>query len=225
MADWTEEVTQVAGTNLAIIKGGTGKPILVLHEELGYSGWMSWHAALAKDRTLMIPIQPGLGKSPKIDWIRNIHDLALFYSWVVREMNLAPLDVIGSSVGGWIAAEMATINPQQFRKMVLGAPAGTKPPEGEIADVFSITAHTSLNLSVLDRETPEFKKLYGGERTPAQLEAIEHARTENARTPFDAIINNPALARLLVGVTGLPPQLGVALTAAVGPVSASQDSG
>ncbi|HXD91223.1 MAG TPA: hypothetical protein VNU00_09215, partial [Candidatus Binataceae bacterium] len=85
MADWTEEVTQVAGTNLAIIKGGTGKPILVLHEELGYSGWMSWHAALAKDRTLMIPIQPGLGKSPKIDWIRNIHDLALFYSWVVRD--------------------------------------------------------------------------------------------------------------------------------------------
>jgi pimeloyl-ACP methyl ester carboxylesterase len=207
MADWTEEVTQVAGTNLAIIKGGTGKPLLVLHEELGYSGWMSWHAALAKDHTLMIPIQPGLGKSPKIEWIRNIHDLALFYSWVVRDLNLAPLDVIGSSVGGWIAAEMATINPKQFRKMVLVAPAGIKPPEGEIADVFSITAHTSLNLSVLDREVPEFKKLYGGERTPEQFEAFEDARTENARLTWEPIMSSYGLPHFLEGVKGLPTQI------------------
>ena len=207
MADWTEEVTQVAGTNLAIIKGGTGKPILVLHEELGYSGWMSWHAALAKDRSLMIPIQPGLGKSPKIDWIRNIHDLALFYSWVVRDLNLALLDVIGSSVGGWLAAEMATINPKQFRKMVLVAPAGIKPPDGEIADVFSITAHTSLNLSVFDREVPEFKKLYGGERTPEQFEAFEDARTENARLTWEPIMSSHQLPHFLESVKGLPTQI------------------
>jgi len=63
MAEWTEEVTQVAGSNLAIIKGGTGKPLLVLHEELGHPGWLTWHAALARAHTLLIPIQPGLGKS------------------------------------------------------------------------------------------------------------------------------------------------------------------
>lgn len=208
MADWTEEVTQIAGTSLAIVKGGTGKPLLVLHEELGYSGWMSWHAALAKEHTLMIPIQPALGKSAKIDYIRNIHELGLFYSWVLRDLNLAPIDVIGFSVGGWTAAEMATINPKQFRKMVLVGAAGIKAPEGEIADVFSITAHTSLNLSVYDREaTPEFAKLYGGERTPEQFEAFEDARTENARLTWEPIMNNPALPHFLEGVKGLPTQL------------------
>src|ERR1700724_2419948 len=159
MADWTEEVTQVAGTSLAIIKGGTGKPLLVLHEELGHPGWLSWHAALAKDHTLMIPIQPGLGKSPKVDWIRNIHHLAMFYSWVLRDMNLTSVDVVGFSTGGWIAAEMATVNSKQFRKMALVAPAGIKPPEGEIADVFSMTAHTSLNLSVHNHDAPDFALL------------------------------------------------------------------
>ncbi|MGH7839927.1 MAG: alpha/beta fold hydrolase [Candidatus Binataceae bacterium] len=222
MAEWTEEVTQVAGTNLAIIKGGTGKPLLVLHEELGHPGWMSWHAALAKEHTLLIPIQPALGKSAKIDWIRNIHDLALFYSWVLRDLNLAPLDAIGFSVGGWTAAEMATINARQFNKLVLVAPAGIKPPDGEIADVFSITARTSLNLSVHNHDAPEFAKLYGGERTPEQFEAFEDARTENARLTWEPIMNNPALAHLLEGVKGLPVQIVWGREDAIVPVSAAE---
>ncbi len=118
MAEWTEEITHVAGTDLAIIKGGQGKPLLVLHEELGHPGWLSWHSALAKDHTLIIPIQPGLGKSPKVEWIRNIHELGLFYGWVLRELNLAPIDVIGFSTGGWTAAEMATANSKQLNKLV-----------------------------------------------------------------------------------------------------------
>jgi pimeloyl-ACP methyl ester carboxylesterase len=222
MADWTQEVTHVAGTDLAIIKGGTGKPLLVLHEELGHPGWMSWHAALAKQHTLMIPIQPGLGKSPKIDWIRNIHHLAMYYSWVVRDLKLAPVDVIGFSTGGWIAAEMATINPAQFRKMVLVGPAGIKPPDGEIADVFSITARTSLNLSVHNHDAPDFAKLYGGERTPEQFEAFEDARTENARLTWEPIMNNPALVHFLEGVKGLPTQVVWGREDAIVPVSAAE---
>ncbi|HVN88626.1 MAG TPA: alpha/beta hydrolase [Candidatus Binataceae bacterium] len=222
MADWTEEVTQVAGTDLAIIKGGTGKPLLVLHEELGHPGWLSWHAALAKDHTLIVPIQPGLGKSPKVDWIRNIHELGLFYGWVLRDLNLAPLDVIGFSTGGWIAAEMAAANPKQFNKMVLVAPAGIKPPNGEIADIFSITARSSLNMSVYDQNVPEFAKLYGGERTPEQFEAFEDARTENARLTWEPIMNNPTLQHILGGVRGLPTQVIWGREDAIVPVSAAE---
>jgi pimeloyl-ACP methyl ester carboxylesterase len=113
--DWSEEITRVAGTDLAIIKGGRGKPLLVLHEEMGHPGWLNWHRALAAERTILIPIQPGFGKSPRIDAIRNVHELGLFYSWMLRDMNLGPVDVIGFSLGGWAAAEMATANPKQFR--------------------------------------------------------------------------------------------------------------
>src|SRR6266436_5840901 len=108
--EWREEITHVAGTNLAIIKGGTGKPLLVLHEELGHPGWLNWHRALARERQLLIPIQPGLGKSPRNDWVRSIRELGMFYGWMLRDLNLAPIDVIGFSTGGWIAAEMAATN-------------------------------------------------------------------------------------------------------------------
>jgi len=146
--DWSEEITHVAGTDLAIIKGGQGKPLLVLHEEMGHPGWLNWHAALAKERTVLIPIQPGFGRSPRIEAIRNVHELVLFYSWMLRDMNLAPVDVIGFSLGGWAAAEMAVANPRQFRKMVLVAPLGIKPPEGEIFDIFVVKQRTPLNMSI-----------------------------------------------------------------------------
>src|ERR1700675_4240577 len=142
--DWSEEITHVAGTDLAIIKGGQGKPLLVLHEEMGHPGWLNWHAALAKERTLMIPIQPGYGKSPRVEAIRNVHELGLFYIWVLNEMKLAPIDVIGFAIGGWTSAEKATANRKIFHKMMLVAPSGIKPVEGEILDIFAVTIGTQV---------------------------------------------------------------------------------
>ena len=60
-----EETVRVAGTDLTMVKGGTGTPLLVLHEELGYTGWLDWHSALAESRLLQIPLHPGFGRSPR----------------------------------------------------------------------------------------------------------------------------------------------------------------
>lgn len=221
--EWSEEITHVAGTDLAIIKGGQGKPLLVLHEELGHPGWLSWHSALAKDHTLIIPVQPGMGKSPRVEPIRNVLELGLFYSRVLRELNLVPIDVIGFSLGGWTAAEMATANARQFRKMVLVAPLGIKPPQGEIFDPFAVTQRTQLNVTVRNPESvPEFAKLYGGERTPEQFEAFEDARTETARIAWEPILSNRCLPFFLEGVTGLPTQIVWGREDAMVPVSAAQ---
>jgi pimeloyl-ACP methyl ester carboxylesterase len=226
MADWTEEITHVAGTDLAIIKGGRGKPLLVLHEELGHPGWLNWHSELAKERTLLIPIQPGFGKSPRVEAIRNVHEVGLFYSWMLRERELLPIDVIGFSLGGWIAAEMATCNPRQFRRMVLVAPMGIKPPQGEIFDIFVVTQRTPLNISVHNPETtPEFGSLYGGERTPEQFEAFEDARTETARIAWEPILHNASLPYFLEGVSGLPTQIIWGREDALVPVSAAEAYG
>src|SRR6266545_5807066 len=62
---WRESMVHVARTDLTLIKGGTGRPLLVLHEELGHPGWLRWHAALAQSHTLYIPRHPGFGTSPR----------------------------------------------------------------------------------------------------------------------------------------------------------------
>lgn len=191
---------KVAGGELVFVRGGSGKPLLVFHDELGYPGWMTWNEKLALDRTLLIPLQPGFGKTPRIDWILNYRDLAGFYSQVVREMKLDPIDVIGFSAGGFIAAEMAAADPDIFSHMVLVAPMGIKPAAGEIFDFFAVTVRRHLMATVADpASTPEYAKIYGGQMTPDRFEAFEDARSETARIGWEPFMHNPSLPHLLRG--------------------------
>lgn len=176
---------KVAGADLTVVRGGKGKPLLMFHDELGYPGWMTWNEELAKDRELIIPLQPGFGKTPRLEWIRNYRDLGGFYANVIRELNMAPLDVIGFSAGGFIAAEMAAADPKMFSHLVLVAPMGLKPSEGEITDIFPLTIRTLMRMTVADQATPEFGKIYGGEMSPEQFEAFEDARAESARIGWE----------------------------------------
>lgn len=201
MTNPSEETIRVAETELALIKGGSGKPLLIFHDELGYPGWMSWNAALAETRTLLIPLQPGFGKTPRLDWIRSYRDLAGFYSQVLREMELEPVDVIGFSAGGFIAAEMAAADPKIFSHIVLVAPMGIKPNAGEIMDFFALTIRHHLRATVAEPDTTlEFRQIYGGEMTPAQFEAFEDARAETARIGWEPFMHNPSLPYLLRGL-------------------------
>ncbi len=200
MASFIEEIVNAAGAELTLVRGGSGKPLLILHDELGYPGWMAWNERLAQDRTLLIPLQPGFGKSPRIEWILDYRDLAGIYSQVLREMKLEPIDVIGFSAGGFIAAEMAAADPAIFSRMVLVAPMGIKPATGEIMDFFAVTVRRHLMATVADpANTPEYAKLYGGQMTPDRFEAFEDARSETARIGWEPFMHNPSLPYLLRG--------------------------
>jgi pimeloyl-ACP methyl ester carboxylesterase len=218
-----EQTLRVGDNSLVVVQGGSGPRVLVLHEELGDPGWLQWQTELAGSRTLMIPQHPGFGKSPQIKWIRNIRDLACFYSRLIREQGFTPIDVIGFSLGGWIAAEMAVNDARQFRRMVLVGATGIKPPEGDIADLFTVTARSYLNASVLDQKaTAEFAKLYGGAHTPEQYEAWEDARAETSRIAWSPYMFNPSLPQLLEGVAGLPTLLVSGRQDGIVPLSAAE---
>lgn len=183
-----------------MIKAGSGKPLLIFHDELGFPGWMTWNRKLSESRTLLIPLQPGFGPTARVDWIRNYRDLGGFYAQVVREMGLEPVDAMGFSAGGYIAAEMAAADPKIFSRMILVAPMGIKPADGEILDIFPISIRTHLRATVADPvHTAEFAKLYGGEMTPAQFEAFEDARAETARIGWEPYLHDPSLPHLLRG--------------------------
>ena len=217
---FTESTINVGGTGITLLRSGSGPPLLVLHEELGHPGWLAWHADMAQDHSLLLPVHPGFGQLPRADWIANVRDLAGFYSRMLRDMALGPVDVIGFSLGGWIAAEMAAADAEQFRRMALVAPTGVRPPEGEILDLFIVTARAYLDASVHDAAaTSEFASLYG-EETPEQFEAWEDARAESARLAWKPYMHNPSLPHLLEGVRGLPTLIAWGREDRIVPVSA-----
>jgi pimeloyl-ACP methyl ester carboxylesterase len=207
LVNWIEDTLNVAETELVVIRGGSGKPLLIFHDELGYPGWMPWNEALAKERTLLIPLQPGFGRTPRLDWVRSYRDLGGFYAMVLRELKLDPFDVLGFSAGGFIAAEMAAADPRIFSRMVLVAPMGLKPTEGEITDIFPLTIRSYLRMTVADTTLSEFGHIYGGEMTPQQFEAFEDARAETARIGWEPYMHDLSLAYRLRGVKNLPTLL------------------
>ena len=200
-----DRTLSTAGAELVVTEGGSGKPLLVLHEELGDPGWLTWQRELAKTRRVITPQHPGFGVSPRIGWARTIGDLANFYAQVMVEQGWVGADVIGFSLGGWVAAEMAAQNPGQFATLTLVAPMGIKPLSGEIADIYYYTTDQYLKLSVKDAAaTAEFGDLFGGEITPEQFERFQDATAETARFAWQPYLNNPALGHRLGLVRTLP---------------------
>ena len=209
--DWSDETVAVGGANLVVQKAGSGPPLVILHEELGCPGTVSWQETIAQSRTLVVPQHPGFGRSERAEWIVCVRDLACLYAMYLRKQKLAPAAVIGFSFGGWIAAEMAANDPALFSKLVLVGAHGIKPPEGEILDQFMLTADEYLRQSVVDPSaTDEFLKLYGGEITPEQYEAFEEARAETARLAWKPFMFNPRLGASTRGSrrSGYPADLG-----------------
>jgi pimeloyl-ACP methyl ester carboxylesterase len=123
---------------------------------------------------------------------------------MLREQALGPVDVIGFSAGGYIAAEMAAACPAAFERMVLVAPLGVRPTSGEIFDFLAVTVRTHVDALVSNPRRQPYQTIYGGDLSPAQFERIELARGETARIGWEPFMFDPALPHLLEGVGDLP---------------------
>ena len=105
----TEAMVEVARTQLYLLKGGTGRPLLVLHGVEGHEGWLAFHEALAEQATVYAPAHPGYGQTERPAWMETIAHQAVFYHWFLQEAGLQGVDLVGVGVGGWIAAQMAVM--------------------------------------------------------------------------------------------------------------------
>jgi pimeloyl-ACP methyl ester carboxylesterase len=220
---WTETFVEAGGIRLQLIKGGAGEPLLLLHDELGYPGWLRYHEALAQHYTLYIPSHPGFGKSERLEWITNMRDLAGWYLDALDELAVGQVPVIGFSLGGWLAAEMATMCPEQFRKLVLVGALGIKPPTGQIYDMFLEVAKDFISASYLAPATvPEFPLICPEKPSPEQVEGWEMAREEACRLGWRPFMHYPSLPHLLRRLRKLPTLIVWGRQDAIVPLSAAE---
>jgi pimeloyl-ACP methyl ester carboxylesterase len=115
---------------------GSGPPLLFLHGAAGVPGWTPWMARLAERFDVIVPDHPGFGASETPAWFDNIHDLAYFYLDFITALDLRDVHLVGHSLGGWIAAEIAVRNTSRLRTLTLASAAGLRIPGVERVDVF-----------------------------------------------------------------------------------------
>ncbi len=197
-----EEIIKAGGVDVHTWIGGQGDPLLVLHGAGGNRGFTRWTTKLAERYTVWAPTHPGFGRSGDADWMEGIDDLARFYLWFIDAAGLRRPHLIGQSIGGWTAAEMAAMSPSAIDGLILVAPVGLKPQNGEILDVFYHSPAELRDLMVHDpKAIPEWDELFGRPPTPAELEIAERNREMTARLTWKPYMHNPRLDRFLPRVT------------------------
>jgi pimeloyl-ACP methyl ester carboxylesterase len=197
-----EETIRVGGIDVHTWVGGQGAPLLVLHGAGGNRGFTRWMSQVAEHYTVWAPTHPGFGGSGDADWMDGIDDLARFHLWFMDAAGLVRPHVLGHSIGGWTAAEMAAMSPGALDRVVLVAPAGLKPETGEIIDIFFYSPLQLRDMTVHDPKTiPEWDELFGKTPTPAEAEIAERNREMTARLTWKPYMYNPRLSHFLPRVT------------------------
>ena len=194
---WTERINEIAGLKLHVSRAGSGPPVLVLHHDIGTVGRLPFYDALAEKHDVVIPHHPGWGKSERPQWMRHPRDISAIYSWLLADLGVAGVSLLGLGFGGWIAAEMVSQSPQAYRKLVLVGAMGIKPPEGEIADQ-AIVSYIDYPRSGF-HDQAAFATIYG-DVTTDQLEAWDIAREMSFRTAWKPYMYSQTLPHLLGGV-------------------------
>ena len=133
-ASVNERACEVAGLDVHYLRKGRGPIVLHLHDSLGNWGWLPLYEELAQHYDVIVPDLPGYGASQRPEWARHPRDLAILVWQLLDRLGIDRVILSGIGLGGWVAAEMATMRQSAIDRLVLLAPAGLKPRHGEIAD-------------------------------------------------------------------------------------------
>jgi len=194
---WTETEVELAGGKVHLARAGSGRPVLVLHHDIGSPERLEFYDALASRFDVLVPHHPGYGRSVRPDWLRSARDVAVMYQWLLSALGIERASLIGLGFGGWIAAEMATMAPAAFHRVVLVGAMGVKPPEGDIFDQAIVSYIDYARVGFHDQAA--FARIYG-EVTTDQLVEWDLCREMSFRIAWKPYMYNQGLPHLLGGV-------------------------
>ena len=197
----TTRTVEVAGLELTLRESGSGPPLLLLHRSTGVIGWDTFEDQLTANFTVIHPDLPGFGDSDRPDWAREPRDLAIIIGRLIESLDLKDVTLVGLGFGGFIAAELATMNETLLKSLVLVTPAGIKPREGEIVDQMLIDHGEYVRRGLNDPSS--FETRFGAELHPDVKDIWEFNRIMAARITWSPYMFSRRLPHLL-GVVNIP---------------------
>jgi pimeloyl-ACP methyl ester carboxylesterase len=122
----TESRHRVRDVSVRLKRGGSGPPVLFLHGGNGWPQWGPFFQQLAERSDLHVPEHPGYGTSDNPPYLRNTADLAMYYLDFLDALGEPKVHLVGHSLGGWTAAELAVRSCVRLASLTLIAPAGLR---------------------------------------------------------------------------------------------------
>ena len=192
---YRSDFVDVRGVRTHVLKGGRGRPLLVLHPEFGANMWSPYHDVLATQFQVLAPDHLGFGESDRPDWLDSIDDLVFHYLDLLDLLRIERLPIVGTSLGGWIAAAFAIAHPERVERLVLAAPAGIKVDGVPRFDYFARPFEETLQHLFYDpaRAAQILPTEYG----PEVIVRTYHELTTLARLAWNPYLYDPKLQQRL----------------------------
>jgi pimeloyl-ACP methyl ester carboxylesterase len=196
------EVT-VRDLPLEFFEAGDGPPLLFLHGMAGAARSLDAIAALAESHHVIAPSHPGYGESRRPDHIDSVADLAYLYLDLIDQIAAqeGPVVVVGCSIGGWIAAEVAVRSQASIAGLVLSTPLGIKTGgrlDRDIADIYALTPQAVREALYFD---PDFGAVDFSRYSDEELQVHFRNLEATALYGWKPYMHNPKLLGRLPRIT------------------------
>jgi pimeloyl-ACP methyl ester carboxylesterase len=190
-----------AGVEIELHEAGAGTPLLFLHPGGGFTPDDPFIAMLAQRYRVIAPSHPGFGYSSLPDWIDSIDDIAHIHLELMDRLDLPRALLIGCSIGGWIAAEMATKAPERCEKLVLVGPEGVKTGDIRKLDIPDIFAVSNEAMNRLRFHDPAKARVDLSKLSEEQMRIIARNNETLALLVWEPYMHNPKLKHRLHRLT------------------------
>lgn len=144
------ETIDIRGCKTYVRRSGAGPTLLYLHGMRGLYGVPSFLDRLADRFEVIAPDHPGFGNSDDPKWLDTIGDLAYFYADFIDALGLRDIHLVGHSIGGWIALQLAVRSCANLRSLSLVSAAGIRVEGVPRADTFIISPEELAELTFVD---------------------------------------------------------------------------
>ena len=150
--EFRRKVCHVNGVKTVYLVGGKGRPVLYFHGGGTFHG-IDFARTWTRHFRIIAPYHPGYGESGDDPRMDSMQHYLLHYAALLDELDLKRVDLVGISLGGWMAAEFAVLYPERVRRLVLVAPAGLNVPEHPPARLGEVPREEILSYLVKDLDT------------------------------------------------------------------------
>lgn len=192
----TSTVT-IDGVLIDLARGGSGPPLLFLHSVDGVPSGGPFLQGLAESFDVIAPWHPGFGRSDLPAEFHTVGDLAYFYLQLIDELEIEDAVLVGTSFGGWLAAEIAVRSTAAFGELVLLDPLGIKVGGREARDIADLFALSQQEMTALAYHDPAKRQRDYSTMTDDERLAIARSREAYTYFGWRPYMHNPTLRRWL----------------------------